>query len=119
MRRAVMHNDFVLVGPPNDPAGIQGETSIMRAFAEVAKSRSPFISRGDESGTHQKEMQVWKAARVKLGGPWYVQAGSGMAQTLRMADQKGAYTLSGRGTYLSQRGRLDLGLMVQGDSLLF
>lgn len=117
-RRAVMHNDFVLVGPPHDPAGLKGETSITAALEKVAPSRSPFVSRGDDSGTHQKELQVWRAAGIEPGSDWYVRAGAGMAQVLRMADQKRAYTLSDRATYLAQRGGLDLSLIVEGDPLL-
>jgi tungstate transport system substrate-binding protein len=117
-RRAVMHNEFVLVGPKDDPAGLRGETSIVEAFATMARSRSPFVTRGDESGTHQKELEVWRAAGIEPGGDWYVQAGAGMAQVLRMADQKRAYALSDRATYLAQRGGLALALIVEGDPLL-
>jgi tungstate transport system substrate-binding protein len=117
-RRAVMHNDFVLVGPPEDPAGLRGQTSIAEAFAKMARSQSAFISRSDDSGTHQKELEVWRAAGIEPGGDWYVQAGAGMAQVLRMADQKRAYALSDRATYLAQRGGLDLAPIVEGDPLL-
>jgi tungstate transport system substrate-binding protein len=117
-RQAVMHNDFVLVGPEDDPAGLRGETSIAEAFAKTARSRAPFVSRGDESGTHQKEMEVWRVAGIEPGGAWYIRAGAGMAQVLRMADQKRAYTLSDRATYLAQRGGLDLAIAGQGDPLL-
>jgi tungstate transport system substrate-binding protein len=116
-RRAVMHNDFVLVGPADDPAGAKGKTSVAGAMAAIAGSRSTFVSRGDDSGTHQKEKQVWKAAGVEPGGDWYVETGSGMAQVLRMADQKRAYTLSDRATYLAQGRRPDL-VVSQGDTLL-
>jgi tungstate transport system substrate-binding protein len=101
-RRPVMHNDFVLVGPPADPAGVKGQASAAAAFARIARARAPFVSRGDESGTHQKEKAVWRAAGIEPGGDWYVRAGGGMGQVLRMATEKRAYTLSDRGTFLAQ-----------------
>jgi tungstate transport system substrate-binding protein len=117
-RRAVMHNDFVLVGPPSDPASIRGSTSISEAFRAIAEGRSPFVSRGDDSGTHRKELEVWREAGVEPAGNWYVRAGAGMGQVLRMADQERAYTLGDRATYLAQRGTLDLVIMSEGDPLL-
>ena len=117
-RRDVMHNDFVLVGPQADPARVKKQTSITKAFYLIAKSESPFISRGDESGTHMKEKKIWKEAAIEPGGNWYVRAGVGMAQALRMASEKRAYTLADRGTFLAQRDRLDLTILSQGDPLL-
>jgi tungstate transport system substrate-binding protein len=117
-RRAVMYNDFVLVGPAADPAGARGKTSIAEVLAAVARSRSPFVSRGDDSGTHQKEKQVWKAAGVDPGGDWYIEAGAGMAQVLRTADQKRAYTLSDRATFLAHKGLVALAVLAEGDLLL-
>jgi tungstate transport system substrate-binding protein len=117
-RRGVMHNDFVLVGPQTDPAQIKGQTSITEAFRRIAQSETPFISRGDESGTHMKEKKVWKKAAIEPQGEWYVQAGAGMAEALRMASEKQAYTLADRGTFLSQRERLDLTNHFEGDPLL-
>jgi tungstate transport system substrate-binding protein len=117
-RRGVMHNDFVLVGPQTNPARIKGRTSITRAFDRIAQSESPFISRGDESGTHMKEKNIWKEAALDPAGNWYVRAGVGMAQALRIASEKRAYTLADRGTFLSQRDRLDLAIHSQGDPLL-
>jgi len=117
-RRPLMYNDFVLVGPPNDPAGQKGKASIVEAFQGIARKGSPFVSRGDESGTHQKELQIWKQAQVRPAGDWYIRAGTGMAQALRMANEKRAYTLSDRATYLSQRKKLDLAVMAEGDPLL-
>src|SRR5262249_11726661 len=108
LRRQVMHNDFVLVGTPTDTAGVKGLRSISSAFARIADAQAPFVSRGDESGTHKKELAVWREARTEPGGAWYVRAGAGMAQVLRMADQKRAYTLTDRGTFLAQRKGLDL-----------
>ena len=113
-RRAVMHNDFVLVGPPSDPASIRGSTSIAEAFRAIAEGRSPFVSRGDDSGTHRKELEVWREAGVEPAGDWYVRAGAGMGQVLRMADQERAYTLGDRATFLAQRGTLDLVIIARG-----
>jgi tungstate transport system substrate-binding protein len=117
-RRPVMHNDFVLVGPPSDPANVQGSTTIAGAFAAIAEHGSPFISRGDESGTHQKESQIWADAGIEPRGDWYVKAGAGMGQALRMADQMRAYTLSDRATFLAERGSLELAIVSQGDPAL-
>ncbi len=117
-RRAVMHNDFVLVGPKDDPAKAKREKSVAEAFVRIASERSPFVSRGDESGTHQKEKQLWHEAKIEPHGDWYIQAGAGMGQVLRMADQKRAYTLSDRATFLAQRHGTDLGILLQGDPLL-
>ena len=117
-RRLVMHNDFVLVGPETDPAGIKGKTAIVDAFRQISDSHSPFVSRGDESGTHMKERKLWKAVQIDPAGEWYVQAGTGMAEVLRIADEKKAYTLADRGTYLAQRDRLSLAVIAEGDTLL-
>jgi tungstate transport system substrate-binding protein len=117
LRREVMHNDFVLVGPKADPAKVQGEKSVAQAFARIERL-SPFISRGDESGTHQKEKQIWRQAKIEPQGDWYVRAAAGMGQVLRMADEKQAYTLSDRATFLAQRRGLDLTILFQGDPLL-
>ena len=120
LRRQVMYNDFVLVGPPADPAGIKGRAAITEAFARIARQGAPFVSRGDQSGTHQKELAVWRQAKIEPRGDWYISSGDGMAQVLRMADQKRAYTLSDRGTFLAQRRKpgLDLAILCQGDPLL-
>ncbi|MEX2560766.1 MAG: substrate-binding domain-containing protein [Pirellulales bacterium] len=117
-RRLVMHNDFVLIGPKLDPAGLSGEESITAALAQLSKSKAPFVSRGDESGTHLKEKEIWEKAGIIPNGGWYIRAGSGMVQTQRMASEKRAYTLSDRGTYLAQRSSLDLAILSQGDPLL-
>ena len=118
LRREVMHNDFVLVGPKSDPATIRGEKSVVEAFTRIGRSRSPFVSRGDESGTHQKERQVWKKANVQPEWESYIKAGAGMAQVLRMAAEKAAYTLCDRATYLAQGKQLGLEILLQGDPLL-
>jgi tungstate transport system substrate-binding protein len=113
--RGVMHNDFVIVGPNGDPAGIRGLTSVndvMRALA----ARAAFVSRGDDSGTHSQEMALWTAARIDPRSlTRREETGQGMGATLNIADQKRAYTLTDRGTYLSLRRRLDLAILLQGD----
>lgn len=117
-RHAVMHNDFVLVGPPGDPAGIRGMPSIIDAFRRIAATEAPFVSRGDDSGTHKKERQIWSDSGVRPAGIWYIEGGSGMSAILGMADHKQAYTLTDRGTFLSQRSRLELEVLLEGDPLL-
>jgi tungstate transport system substrate-binding protein len=117
-RRQFMHNDFVLVGPPDDPAGIKGEKSIAQAFSELAKKEAPFYSRGDKSGTHEKEKLIWKQAGIEPEGDWYRSGGTGMAALLGIADEKRGYTLTDRGTYLSQRKNVKLVILSEGDPLL-
>ena len=118
-RKDVMYNDFVIVGPATDPAGIKGMTSAADAFKKIAESQSLFISRGDNSGTHMKEMAIWKAAGVEPAGDWYQSAGQGMGAVLTMASEQQAYTLSDRSTYLARRDGLDLEILVEGDPILF
>jgi tungstate transport system substrate-binding protein len=118
LRREVMYNDFVLVGPPADPAAVKKEASIAEAFRRIAQHGSVFVSRGDESGTHQKEREIWKDAGVEPAGEWYIRAGAGMGQVLRMASEKRAYTLTDRGTYLAQGGGLDLSVLCEKDPIL-
>ncbi|HHX44274.1 MAG TPA: solute-binding protein [Chloroflexi bacterium] len=119
-REDVMYNDFVIVGPAEDPAGIAGMTDAPAAFAQIAETESTFVSRGDESGTHSKELSVWRATDIEPAGDWYVSAGQGMADVLNMANEQLAYTLSDRATYLAltQEG-LDLEVLVEGDPVLF
>jgi tungstate transport system substrate-binding protein len=117
-RRQVMWNDFVLVGPPADPAGVKGEKSIASAFARLARKGTPFVSRGDESGTHVKEKAVWRRAGIEPKGRWYIRAGGGMGQVLRMASEKRACTLTDRGTFLALRQGLDLAILSEGGPLL-
>jgi tungstate transport system substrate-binding protein len=112
-RKAVMHNDFIVVGPPGDPAGIDGEESAAGAFTRIAKAEAPFASRADESGTNTKELSLWEAAGIEPKGSWYIETGQGMGETLTIASQKQAYTLSDRGTFLAT-GNLDLDLLVEG-----
>ena len=113
-RRDVMFNDFVVVGPADDPAGIGGETSATGAFETVAGTESTFLSRGDDSGTNRKELAVWEASDAAPSGSWYRETGKGMGDTLNQAHQVGGYTLADRGTYRSQRSELDLVVHVQG-----
>ena len=117
-RVPVMANDFVLVGPAADPAQIRGRTSITDAFREVARRQTPFVSRYDDSGTHQKEKAVWKECGDQPEGDWYLRSGTGMAQALRLANEKRAYILSDRGTFLALRDKLDLIVISEGDPLL-
>jgi tungstate transport system substrate-binding protein len=113
-RRLVMHNDFVLVGPPADPAGIGGTTSA-QAMQKIAATQSVFVSRGDDSGTNEKEKDLWAKAAVAPGGAWYQSTGQGMGETLRVASEKGGYTLSDRATFLAQRETLGLQVLGAGD----
>src|SRR3954464_3645096 len=118
----VMYNDFVLVGPKSDPAGVNGTRDIAAALKKFAEAKAPFISRGDNSGTHIAELNLWKAAGVGLAqakGPWYRDIGQGMGAALNAASATGAYTLSDCGTWLSFKNRGDLAIAVQGDPRLF
>lgn len=118
-RRLIMHNDFIIVGPPSDPAKIKGLKKASEAFKKIAASGNIFVSRGDNSGTHAKEKDIWKAAGVKYEGQrWYQQTGLGMGQTLNVAAEKKAYTLADRGTYLALKKNLGLDIFVEGDSIL-
>jgi len=112
-RRAVMHNDFIVLGPSDDPAGIKGTDSAAEAFTRIAKAEAPFASRADESGTNTKELSLWEAAGIEPKGSWYIETGQGMGETLTIAGQKQAYTLSDRGTFLAT-DNLDLDLLVEG-----
>jgi tungstate transport system substrate-binding protein len=145
-RLAVMHNDFIILGPKKDPAGIKGMKDAAKALEKVAKAKAPFVSRGDDSGTHGKEQELWKATGLPLQiqttevvvegqkktlkfqypgglGEWYLSIGQGMGKTLTFAEEKQAYTLADRGTYLEYRhGRtqgLDLDILCEGDPRLF
>ena len=117
-RRDVMYNDFVVVGPPDDPAGLRGTVDAAGAFTKLAASGATFISRGDESGTHQKEKELWQRAGVVPAGPWYVSAGQGMGEVLLMANERRAYTLTDRATFVVYKQRGDLAIVTQGDPLL-
>lgn len=118
-RRLVMHNDFIIVGHMQDPSKIKGLKLAVEAFKKIAKAQALFISRGDNSGTHMKEMEIWKAARFKPEGKkWYQETGLGMGQTLIVTSEKRGYTISDRGTYMALRKNLGLDIMVEGDSIL-
>ena len=117
----LMYNDFVVVGPASDPAGIAGMGDAAAALARIAAAEAPFVSRGDDSGTHRRERALWAAAGVDpsgASGTWYREAGQGMGATLNTATMMEAYTLTDRGTWLSMRGRLDLRVVVKGDARL-
>jgi len=114
-RRLVMYNDFVIIGPTDDPAGIKNSTSAAQAMKAIATSGSRFVSRGDNSGTNILEKALWKMAGVQPAAPWYIESGQGMGMTLGVADDRNAYTLTDRGTYLAYQKRLRLPILVQGD----
>ena len=118
-RRDVMYNDFIIVGPPADPAGIKGMPSAAQALKTLADKQATFLSRGDESGTHIKEKELWTAAGVTPSGGWYRSAGVGMGQLLQMADETRGYTLTDRGTYVSRQQKGDLVILVEKDPALF
>jgi tungstate transport system substrate-binding protein len=114
-REDVMYNDFVIVGPEGDPAGIKGAASATDAFKLIAEKQEPFISRGDESGTHTKEKSIWTKAEIEPAGDWYISAGQGMGEVLTMAEEQQAYTLSDRATYLARtKDGLKLAILVEG-----
>ncbi|MGZ3558866.1 MAG: substrate-binding domain-containing protein [Thermodesulfobacteriota bacterium] len=117
--RLVMHNDFIIVGPPEDPAKIKGVKSSEEAFKKMASAKPLFLSRGDNSGTHAKEKAIWKATGMNPEGEkWYQQTGLGMGQTLSVAAEKKGYTLADRGTYLAMKKNLGLDILVEGDAIL-
>ena len=118
-RKAVMHNDFVIVGPAGDPAGITKAKSARQAFQMIAKTKNEFISRGDDSGTNKKEKTLWSLAKIKPKGKWYMQAGQGMGAVLKMADEKQAYTLTDRGTQIAYSDKMSLQVLFEGDKALF
>lgn len=119
-RTDVMYNDFIIVGPAADPSGVKSAGSAVEALQKIAGGEAEFISRGDDSGTHRLEMRLWEAAEVPTGGQaWYLSAGSGMGDTLRMAFEKEAYCMTDRGTYVSLKKDLDLVIIFEGDPDLF
>jgi len=121
-RHDVMYNDFVVIGPPTDPAKVTGMKSAADALKTIAASGSSFVSRGDKSGTHTKELSLWKKAGIEPAGQkWYLEAGQGMEKTQRIADEKRAYTLTDRGTWLAtkDKDRLDMAIVLEGDPVLF
>ena len=118
-RRDVMYNDFVILGTDNDPAGIRGDADAAAAMGKIASVMATFVSRGDDSGTHTREKQLWKAAGVTPAGDWYLEAGRGMGEVIIMAGERQGYTLSDRGTYLAFKEKTPLKVAVEGDPRLF
>jgi len=118
-RRDVMYNDFVLLGPAGDPAKVRGAATAAEALQRIAASKVTLCSRGDESGTHKKEMSLWQAAGIaQPDGAWYQETGQGMGATLTVANEKQAYVLADRGTYIAYRGKLGLAVLCEGDAAL-
>ena len=118
-RRDVMYNDFIIIGPRDDPVGIKGLKDAGEALKKIAHSRARFVSRGDDSGTHKKEKALWKGAGLTPQGDWYVEAGQGMGAVLQIANEMKAYTMSDRGTYLAYQQKIDLAILTEGDPALF
>jgi tungstate transport system substrate-binding protein len=116
-RIPVMHNDFVIVGPPDDPAGVRG-IQVAEALKKITNTKSIFVSRGDESGTHKAELRLWKAAEIEPAGEWYLESGQGQRLNLNMADEKKAYCLIDRATFLTAEEKVDLKILVEGDRRL-
>lgn len=117
LRYDVMYNDFILVGPAADPAGVKECNNVIAdSLAAIANSQSEFISRGDDSGTHKKELAIWKAAGIEPVGDWYISAGAGMGDVLKMADEKQAYTITDRATYLAMQDSLELEIVCEKDT---
>jgi tungstate transport system substrate-binding protein len=114
-RRLVMYNDFVIIGPPDDPAKIKSMPKALDALKRIAESQSRFVSRGDKSGTHVLELALWKQAGIEAKGAWYIESGQGMGQTLGIANDRRAYTLTDRATYLAFQKRVDLPILVERD----
>ena len=117
-RRLVMHNDFVVVGPSSDPAKIRGLSRVRDVLQRLAEGKFPFVSRGDNSGTHILELGLWEKINFKPVGSWYIQVGQGMGATLNVASEKGAYALTDRGTYLALKKRLSLDIILERDASL-
>ncbi len=117
-RTPVMYNDFVILGPPVDPASVRGMGSAAEALKKIAAEKAMFVSRGDDSGTHTKEMELWRAAELDPAGRWYRSVGRGMGETLTMADQMRGYVLADRGTALKFRRKMELLVLVEGDEAL-
>jgi len=117
-RRDVMHNHYVIIGLEVDPAHIIGLTAV-EAYRAISENEALFVSRSDDSGTNKKEIEIWEEAGITPQGDWYMESGQGMGETLRIADEKQAYTMSDRGTYLSQQNSLELVILVESDDILF
>jgi tungstate transport system substrate-binding protein len=117
-RRLVMYNDFVIIGPKNDPAKTKTLKSALAALKAIAQAKAPFVSRGDNSGTHNLEKSLWKEAGIAPSGPWYIESGQGMGATLGIANERNAYSITDRGTYLALGKRVTLPILVEGDRVL-
>jgi len=117
-RLDVMYNDFIIIGPAEDPAGIKGSTDVLKAFAAISQKQVAFVSRADDSGTDKKEKGIWEKAEIKPAGTWYIESGQGMGDTFRIADEKKAYTLIDRATYLALKDKYKLEIMIEGDKSL-
>ena len=118
-RRDVMYNDFIIIGPKTDPAGVKGMKDAAMALKKMVAKQAQFISRGDDSGTHKKEKSLWEEIKITHKGHWYMETGQGMGATLQIADEKQAYTITDQGTYLAYKGKIDLSILVEGDKRLF
>lgn len=118
-RHPVMYNDFILVGPQNDPADVSNVKSVQQAFNRISDTRSLFISRGDNSGTHKKELSIWQQSAIKPAGKWYREVGQGMGKVIQMASEMDAYTLTDRGTWLAYQSKVQMKINFEGDELLF
>jgi len=117
-RRLVMHNDFIIVGPSADPAGVKSTATSVDAFTKIAETKSKFISRGDNSGTNAKELAIWKSANITPEGDWYIETGQGMGASLTIASEQSAYILTDRATYLANKANLQLDILSEGDAAL-
>lgn len=120
-RKDVMYNDFILVGPKEDPLGLKDKSpdNILEGLKVIAGEKFTFVSRGDDSGTHKKELNIWKSADIKPEGDWYLEAGQGMGDVLKITNEKQGYTITDRATYLSMKDDLDLDIIIEGDENLF
>jgi tungstate transport system substrate-binding protein len=117
-RLLVMHNDFIIVGPKDDPAQIKGSATPVDAYKAISESKSVFVSRGDDSGTNKAELALWKSAKITPEGDWYLKTGQGMGDTLRIASEKAGYTFTDRATYLSMKDTLAMEILYEGDKAL-
>jgi tungstate transport system substrate-binding protein len=115
----LMYNDFIIVGPASDPAGVSGMNDVKAALSKIADSKAPFASRGDDSGTHKKEMSLWKVAGIEPAGEWYRSTGSGMGATLNTGIGMGAYVMTDRATWITFGNKGDYGIAVEGDPAMF
>lgn len=118
-RRDVMYNDYIILGPKNDPAKIKETKSAVDALKKIAETKSLFVSRGDDSGTDKKEKAIWKTTGIVPQIPWYIEAGQGMGTVLQMANEKNAYTIADRGTFIPFENKIGLIILVEGDKTLF